>query len=129
LGKVNEIICDNAKKLKLIGSMQKTNKDYMKTKRSFERDGMFPMDFRNSMFRTTTLNDIIILKDNSLDYIREDEIEKKFVTVKESPEDIKKREEEQKAENIGAEITLDFKQRTLLRDGVIIDKWRPSFFL
>lgn len=40
-----------------------------------------------------------------------------------------KREEEQKAENAGVAITMDFKQRALLRDGVIIDKWRPSFFL
>ena len=39
-----------------------------------------------------------------------------------------KEEEEKKAENAGVTITVDKRRRVLLKDGVIIDNWRPSFF-
>ena len=40
---------------------------------------------------------------------------------------IKEREEKEKPENIGAHIVYDRKERVLLRDGMIIDRFRPSF--
>ncbi len=40
-----------------------------------------------------------------------------------------KTNEENKPENEGTNITLDARKRVLLRDGVVIDRWRPSFFL
>ena len=41
--------------------------------------------------------------------------------------DLEKSEKE-KAENSGHTIVLDSKNRTLLRDGQIIDRWQPNFF-
>ena len=40
---------------------------------------------------------------------------------------IKEREEKENPENIGAHIVYDRKERVLLRDGIIIDRFRPSF--
>ena len=37
-------------------------------------------------------------------------------------------EQYEKTNNIGSTIRLDFKQRVLLKDGVVIDKWRPHPF-
>ena len=38
-------------------------------------------------------------------------------------------QEQRKPENAGANIQLDKKERVLRRDGRVIDKWKPSFFL
>lgn len=40
----------------------------------------------------------------------------------------REREERQKAENAGVNITYDWKNRVLPRDGVIIDSFTPRFF-
>ena len=40
-----------------------------------------------------------------------------------------KREEEGKPENVGVTITMDTKQRVLRRNNIVIDRWKPSFFV
>lgn len=40
----------------------------------------------------------------------------------------REREEKEKAENVGVNIKYDWKDRVLLRDGVIIDRFAPRFF-
>ena len=40
----------------------------------------------------------------------------------------REREEKEKPVNVGVNITYDRKSRTLLQDGVIIDKYSPQFF-
>ena len=37
-------------------------------------------------------------------------------------------EEREKPENQGVDIRLDFRKRVLLRDNVVIDKWKPNLF-
>ena len=36
--------------------------------------------------------------------------------------------EKERPENVGCAIRLDFKERKLYRDNVVIDKWNPLFF-
>lgn len=36
--------------------------------------------------------------------------------------------EQNRAENAGCQIVLDFKKREVTRDGVVIDKWSPTYF-
>ena len=36
--------------------------------------------------------------------------------------------EKDKEENAGCEIKLDYRKRLLLKDGITIDRWQPSFF-
>ena len=36
--------------------------------------------------------------------------------------------EKAKPVNQGCAITLDYKSRQVTRDGVVIDKWRPTYF-
>lgn len=38
------------------------------------------------------------------------------------------KEEKRKPSNVGCNIRLDFKERVLYKDGVIIDKWQPHPF-
>lgn len=40
----------------------------------------------------------------------------------------REKEEKEKAENVGVNITYDWKNRVLLRDGVVIDRFTPRFF-
>lgn len=40
----------------------------------------------------------------------------------------REREEKEKAENVGVNITYDWKNRVLIREGVIIDRFMPHFF-
>ena len=40
----------------------------------------------------------------------------------------REREEKEKAENVGVNITYDWKNRVLMREGVIIDRFMPHFF-
>ena len=40
-----------------------------------------------------------------------------------------KEEEEKKPENVGVTIMVDTRKRQLLRNDVVIDRWRPSFFV
>ncbi|KAK8377055.1 hypothetical protein O3P69_013599 [Scylla paramamosain] len=40
----------------------------------------------------------------------------------------REREEREKPVNVGANITYDRKDRVLLRDGVVIDRYQPQFF-
>ena len=40
----------------------------------------------------------------------------------------REKEEKEKAENVGVNITYDWKNRVLLRDGVVIDRFMPRFF-
>ena len=37
------------------------------------------------------------------------------------------KEEKEKAENAGCTITMDPRKREILKDGVVIDKWRMTF--
>ena len=37
--------------------------------------------------------------------------------------------EKEKPENAASTITLDYKSRVLMRDNVIIDRWKPTYFL
>ena len=41
----------------------------------------------------------------------------------------KEREEKDKSENVGVNIVYDWKNRVMLRDGVVIDRFTPNFFL
>ena len=40
----------------------------------------------------------------------------------------REREEREKAENVGVNVTYDWKNRVLTRDGVVIDRFTPRFF-
>ena len=59
-------------------------------------------------------------------YIKKDshpEVRKEWRRLKEVEE-----EEKKKPTNVGCNIHIDYKQRVLYKDTVIIDKWRPHPF-
>lgn len=59
-------------------------------------------------------------------YIKKDshpEVRKEWKRLKDAEE-----EEKKKPVNVGCNIRLDFKERVLYKDGIVIDRWRPHPF-
>ena len=94
---VNEIILGNNKKIKTLRKMKKQKHPKFTTEKvKAERFGLVDMDISFSMFRLTEKDEFEILNDNSINYLRESEIENKLLKIVKSPAEL---EEERKQYN------------------------------
>lgn len=96
---VNEMVKSNIVKHKELVSLKlKKDKNYFKQKSFYEKQGLFDFQLEKSHFRLTN-DDIRLFKDNSIDYINEDEIDIKKLIIHKSPEEEKAEKERKKMES------------------------------
>ena len=84
----------------------------------------------SKFIRDEVLEKSVRLKDLQIPYkkifIKKDShpgVRKEWKRLKEAEE-----EEKRKPSNVGCDIRLDYKERVLYKDGLVIDKWRPHPF-
>lgn len=81
---INDIIYTNGEKI--INGLKNKKLQQLNNKQ-----GVLDFKITSTLFRTITKNNIKILKDNSLNYLNEDDQEKKFQEIVKSPEEIKRK--------------------------------------